>query len=76
MLDHDDGVAGIDQTPQLLDQSHDIGGMETRGRLVENGERVAVLNPLQLGRELDPLEMSAVSTPRISGTIVRLFRFP
>lgn len=41
MLHHYDRVAGIDKSIELRDQSLDVGGMQTGGRLVKHKEGVA-----------------------------------
>ena len=59
VLDHDHGVAGVDQAVQLRHQLVDVGRMQAGGRLVEHVERVAALRALQLGGELDALRLAA-----------------
>ena len=58
VLDDDHGVARFDQTVELRDQLFDVGGMQAGGWLVENIQRVAALDPLQLGGELDALGLT------------------
>src|SRR5919112_4542755 len=58
VLDDDDRVAGFDEAVELRQKLLDIGRVETRRRFVEDVKRVAVLGPLQLGRELDALGLS------------------
>ena len=42
-LDHDDGVAGIDEALQVSDETVGIGAVQPRRRLVEHVERVSAL---------------------------------
>jgi hypothetical protein len=51
----DHGIAGVDQRVQLCHELVDIGGMLSDGRFIDDIERRASLNTLQLGRKLDPL---------------------
>ena len=57
MFDHDNGIAGFDEPIELGDEPFHIGRVQSGGRLVEDVERVAALDPLQLGRKLDPLRL-------------------
>jgi hypothetical protein len=55
VLHEDDGVASVDEAVQPAQQQRGVGGVQPRGRLVEQVERVAAVRPLQLGGELDAL---------------------
>ena len=59
VLDQDHGVAGVDQQVQLAQQQGDVGRVQPRGRLVQQVEGAAAPDPLQLGRQLDPLRLAA-----------------
>ena len=59
MLHDHDSVACVDEAIELRDQPFHVGGMQTGCRLVENVERVAALDPLQFGRQLDALRLAA-----------------
>src|SRR5690606_1103273 len=59
VLDHDDGVPGVDEAVQLVEQEGDVGGVEPGGRLVEEVEGVVPARPLELGGELDALGLAA-----------------
>ncbi len=59
VLDHDHGVAGVDQAVELRHQLLDVGRVQAGGGLVEHVQRVAALRALQLGRQLDALRLAA-----------------
>ena len=59
VLDHDDGVAVVDQAAEHLEQALDVGEVEAGGRLVEDVEGVAGGDLRELGGELDPLGLAA-----------------
>ena len=58
VFDDNHGVARFDQTVQLRDKLFDVGRMQAGGWLVENIQRVAALDPLQLGGEFDALGLT------------------
>ncbi len=59
VLDHYDGISGVNQAVELRDKAFDIGWMQTSCGLVENVKRVAALATLQLGGEFDALRFAA-----------------
>jgi hypothetical protein len=52
------GVARIDEAVQLTVQQVDVRGMQPRGGLVEQVERVPAARPLKFGGELDALRLA------------------
>ena len=64
VLDQDHRVAGVDEPVQLAQQQRGVRGVQARGRLVEQVERVAAAGPLQLGGELDALGLAAAELGR------------
>jgi hypothetical protein len=59
VLDHEHGVAGVDEPLQHLEQLLDVGEVEAGRRLVEDVERLAGRDLRQLGGELHPLRLAA-----------------
>ena len=59
VLDHDDGVAGVAQLVQHLQQQVDVGEVQAGGRLVEDVQRAAGVALGELERELDALRLAA-----------------
>ena len=59
VLDDDDGVAGIDELVQHLDQPVHVGDVQAGRWLVENIDGLSGVPPGQLVRELDPLRLAA-----------------
>src|SRR5439155_25434677 len=59
VLDHEHGVAGVDQPLQKVEQLLDIGEVEAGRRLVENVERPPCRDLRELLRQLDPLRLAA-----------------
>ena len=60
MLDQENGVPGIDELVQRLQQTFDVGQVQTGRRFIENVDRV--LRPLQgaeLGGDLDSLSLAS-----------------
>ena len=60
VLDEQNGVSGVHETIERLQQPLDVGEMQSRRRLVEDVD--GVLRPLQraqLCRDLDPLRLAA-----------------
>ena len=62
VLDHNDGVPGLDQPTKLEHEPLDVGGMQPCAWLVEHVERVASLDALEFGRKLDPLRLPSDSS--------------
>src|SRR5262245_10283219 len=60
VLDQDDGVAGVDEAVERLQQALDIGQVQARRGLVEDVDRVLrALQRAHLGGDLDPLRLTA-----------------
>src|SRR5215210_4875670 len=59
VLDHDDGVALVDESLQHLQQPLDVGELQPGGRLVEDVERLTRCDLAQLRGQLDPLRLAA-----------------
>ena len=60
VLDQENGMAGVDQPVQRLEQALDVGEVEAGGRLVEDVDGVLrALQGAQLARDLDPLRLAA-----------------
>src|SRR6266508_3734193 len=59
VLDHDDGVAGVDEAMQHVQQALHVGEVQAGRRLVEDVERPPRRASRELGRELDPLRLAA-----------------
>ena len=61
MLDHDDGVARIDQAVEYLHQDPDVVEVQTRGWLVQNVQlpAFAFSGLSQLAGDLEPLRLAA-----------------
>ena len=60
VLDHDHGVTRVHQAVQADQQLFDVGGVQARGRLVEDVDVVlASLDLAQLMRQLDTLRLPA-----------------
>ena len=59
VLDHDHGVALVDQPAEDVEKLADVVEVQTRRRLVEHVERVARRPARELGGELDPLRLAA-----------------
>ena len=59
MLDHDDRVASIDQTVQLLHQLRDVRRMQAGGWFGEHVERLSAVCPLRFGGKLYALRFAA-----------------
>ena len=59
VLDHDDGVAAVDQPVQHVEQPLDVGEVQAGRRLVEDVERPPGRGLGQLGGELDALRLAA-----------------
>ena len=59
VLDHQHGVAGVDQALQHLRAALDVGEVQAGGRLVEDVERAAGGRARQLVRQLDALGLAA-----------------
>src|SRR5262245_43959528 len=59
VLDHQHGVAAIDQPMEHFQQQPDVLEMQPGRRLVEDVERPAGIALRKLGRELDPLRLAA-----------------
>ena len=59
VLDHDDGVAGVAQLVQHLQQQLDVGEVQAGGRLVEDVQRAAGVALAELERQLDALRLAA-----------------
>ena len=58
VLDDDDGVSGVGEPVEHIEQALDIGEVEARGRLVEDVERLPGRDLGELGSELDPLRLA------------------
>jgi len=59
VLDHDDGVTAGPEAEEDLEQSVDVGEVETGRRLVEEEEGLAGRGSGELERDLDPLGLPA-----------------
>src|SRR5260370_822870 len=59
VLDHDDGVAGVDEPAEHAEQLADVVEVQPGGGLVEHVDGPAGGAALQLGGELDPLRLPA-----------------
>ena len=59
MLDHQHGIAGIDQALQHVKQLAHVLEVQARGGLVQNVERLARLAPVQLLGQLHALGLAA-----------------
>src|SRR3984957_19416868 len=59
VLDHDHGVAAVDQPPEHPEQLADVVEMQAGRRLVQHVDRPAGGPALQFGRELDALGLPA-----------------
>ncbi len=59
VLDHEYRIAGVDKVVQHLEQQLDVGKVQTRGRLVEQVQRLSGALLDQLAGELDPLRFAA-----------------
>jgi hypothetical protein len=64
VLDENHRVAGVDEPVQLAQQERDVRGVQSRGGLVEQVERVAAVRPLELGGELDALCLTSAELGR------------
>ena len=59
VLDHEHGVAAVDEPLEHLEQLLDVGEVQPGRRLVEDVQRAAGRDLAQLGRELDALRLAA-----------------
>jgi len=59
MLHHDDCISGFDQAIELHHELFHICGVQTFRGFIKNVERIAALHPLQLGRKLNSLGLTA-----------------
>ena len=59
MLDDDDGIAAVDEALQDVEELVDVGGVQSRRRLIEDIERAPGRAARELGRELDALRLAA-----------------
>lgn len=59
MLDDDHRVTGVHETVELPHQDLDVGRVQARRRLVQDVQRGGAVRPLELGRELDALRLTA-----------------
>ena len=59
VLDHDDGVAGVAQLVQHLEQQFDVGKVQAGGGLVQDVEGAAGVALGELQRQLDALRLAA-----------------
>ena len=57
VFDDDDGIAGVDECVELSEQLVDIGGVQSRGRLIEDIQRLAPAAVLKLSGQLDALRL-------------------
>ena len=64
VLDDQHGIAGIDQSLQGFQQARDILEVQTRGRFVQDIERLAGRRPLQFGGEFDTLGLATAQRRR------------
>ena len=59
VLDHEHGVAAVDEALQRLEQLLDVGEVQAGGRLVEDVQRPTGRHLAELGGELDALRLAA-----------------
>ncbi len=69
VLDHDDGVARVDQPVQHADQLLDVGHVQADGRLVEHVERLAAARASRPGARGD-----RASTRTLASSVTSLMR--
>ena len=59
MLDNDDGVTGVDEALEDVDEAPDVGEMQPSGRLIKDVQGTAGTGAGKLGAELEALGLTA-----------------